>query len=59
MSLSRTTIVLAAIERCRAAILDDGRVIQSGTLEDISACPHDCFVRGLVEELDGQRGHRA
>ena len=37
----------------RAAILDDGRVIQSGTLDEICACPLDGFVRRLVEELDG------
>jgi iron(III) transport system ATP-binding protein len=42
----------------RAAILDHGRVIQSGTLEEICACPLDGFVRRLIEELDGHGGHR-
>lgn len=37
----------------RVAVLEEGRIVQAGTLEDVREAPATDFVRGLVAELPG------
>jgi iron(III) transport system ATP-binding protein len=43
----------AAVLGSRIAVLEQGRIVQSGSVEDLCASPATEFVRRLVEDLDG------